>query len=109
MNIILVPYLSLHLCFPFPTSLHDMAPSYNPSANLTALHICELISRYHSGDFSRHTLRWILQDCTDEKKDTVILTWLIRAGVGGGEEIRNMREQLKGMSAEEKVAWLLRD
>jgi hypothetical protein len=86
-----------------------MAPSNNPSADLTALHICELISRYHSGDFSRHTLRWILQDCTDEKKNTVILTWLIRAGVGGEEEVRNMREQLEGMTPEEKVSLLLGD
>jgi hypothetical protein len=86
-----------------------MAPSNIPSADLTALHICELISRYHSGDFSRHNLRWILQDCTDQKKDTVILTWLIRAGVGGEEEIRNMREQLEGMTPGEKVSWLLGD
>jgi hypothetical protein len=73
-------------------------PFINPPANLTALYTCEIISRYHVGDVSRRTLEYALEDCNDEKKDIITLRWLIRAGVGGKEGTRNMRENLEKMT-----------
>jgi hypothetical protein len=54
-------------------------------------------------------LREQLEECKEEHKDRVIVTWLIYDDRGSRSENENMKKWWKGMTPAEKVEWVFEE